>query len=188
MPSGTEPFHRLLRDAVRAAAAAAACIAFVFPATATAEVPARSATAGQPFSYTGPAYSHFNPDSPEVWIDPDHDKCQGPSAAIHWGFPGDPPTNEPAEASLVSVVDGWQVVVSGTHTFPRGGGVATSSVDITITCDGELQLESYFPWVHVNVSGGGGCAAAQRAQAHSARGGVRVPPEGQAPKAPILRM
>ncbi len=196
MPSGTEPFqlrtgellrrrHRLLRDAVRAGAAAAACIAFVFPATAAAEVPTRSATAGQPFSFTGPAYSHLNPDSPQVWIDSDHDKCGGPSAAIHWGFPGDPSTNEPADASLVPVASGWQVVVSGTHTFQRGGGVALSSVDITITCDGELQFESYFPWVQVDVSGGGGCAAARTGQAGSAQAACAFPPKVTAPKAAV---
>jgi hypothetical protein len=139
----------------------AACIAFaILGATpAFGQIPERSATVGQPFSYTGLVYSHLSPGYPQLLVDPDHDKCGGLSAGVHWGdFGALTPVPYPAESSLVSVPGGWNVLVSASYTYqaPKPKSTGGASVDIEITCDGQLQKEIYLPWVTVTVTGAGG--------------------------------
>ena len=139
----------------------AVCIAFaILGATpAFGQVPERSATVGQPFSYTGLVYSHLSPGYPQLLVDPDHDKCGGLSAGVHWGdFGALTPVPYPAESSLVSVPGGWNVLVSASYTYqaPKPKSTGGASVDIEITCDGQLQKEIYLPWVTVTVTGAGG--------------------------------
>jgi hypothetical protein len=139
----------------------AACIAFAMPGATPAfgQVPERSATVGQPFSYTGLVYSHLSAGYPQLLVDPDHDKCGGLSAGVHWGdFGALTPVAYPAESSLVSVPGGWNVLVSASYTYqaPKRPSTGGASVDIEITCDGQLQKESYLPWVTVTVTGAAG--------------------------------
>jgi hypothetical protein len=138
----------------------AACIAFAMPGATPAfgQVPERSATVGQPFSYTGLVYSHLSPGYPQLLVDPDHDKCGGLSAGVHWGdFGALTPVPYPAESSLVAIPGGWNVLVSASYTYqaPKPKSTGGASVDIEITCDGQLQKESYLPWVTVTVTGAG---------------------------------
>jgi hypothetical protein len=112
---------------------------------------------GQPFSYSGLLYDRNQDPSPLLLIDSDHDACGGLSVGVHWGDFGAPTTvASPAQASLVPIPSGWNVLVSASYTYkgPKNSGGA--SVDIEITCDGQLQTDIYIPWVNVTVTGAGG--------------------------------
>jgi hypothetical protein len=148
-----------MRRPLATASVLAACIVFAMPGATPAfgQVPESSASVGQPFSYTGLVYSHLSPGYPQLLVDPDHDKCGGLSAGVHWGdFGALTPVPYPAQSSLVSVPGGWNVVVSASYTYKAPKNSGGASVDIEITCDGQLQKEIFLPWVTVTVTGASG--------------------------------
>jgi len=134
----------------------AASIALALPGIAHGE-PDASATVGQVFSYTGVVYDHLNPDRPLLIGDSDHDKCGGLSVGVHWGDLGAPtPVAYPAQGNLVSVPGGWNAVVSASYTYTAPKNIGGASVDLSVTCDGVVSGDIYFPWVNVTVTGAGG--------------------------------
>jgi hypothetical protein len=148
--------RRVIGRPLATALVLAACVAFgmLGATSAFGQVPERPATVGQPFSYSGVVYSHLSPGYPQLLVDPDHDACGGLSAGVHWGDFGAPtPVAYPAESALVSVPGGWNVVVSASYTYQAPKNSGGASVDIEITCDGQLQKEIYLPWVTVTVTG-----------------------------------
>ena len=134
----------------------AVCVAFAIPAAAHGQ-PSASAKVGEPFSYTGLVYGHLNPDSPLVIYDSDHDKCSGLSVGVHWGDLGAPtPVAYPAQGSLVAVPSGWNALVSASYTYKAPINFGGASVDLSVTCDGVVSGDTYYPWVKLTVTGAGG--------------------------------
>ena len=88
------------------------------------------------------------------------------SVGVHWGDLGAPtPVAYPAQGSLVAVPSGWNALVSASYKYKAPINFGGASVDLSVTCDGVVSGDTYFPWVKAD---GDGCGVAG-ARLHRAR-------------------